>query len=280
MGAGASAGGQQYTITDEEMDIILSSARGAVTEATGGRIGSEAADVVFAQIIEKQLKLPPTSLKTMIDSVGKEDGEENAEENGEGEGAGGSEVLPPPSPRASVEEKKVIIEPNRISKEELSIALCNSGLISSSSDAASEQIDSLVLEIEAILGNKPTYVVSEKDGNIDWKALELLGDEKLMDEARETPAVNVAHSNSDHNSKALGMLGTVKAVDSKKVRNRLGSDMSTDQLKRQQLAEAASLHRSRDSNILHDIKNVVGDHMPKIHMPSMHIGGGSPGKTE
>ena len=105
----------------------------------------------------------------------------------------------------------------------LSIALCNSGLISSSSDAASEQIDSLVLEIEAILGNKPTYVVSEKDGNIDWKALELLGDEKLMDEARETPAVNVAHSNSDHNSKALGMLGTVKAVDSKKVRNRLGT---------------------------------------------------------
>ena len=81
---------------------------------------AQAADVVFAQIIEKQLKLPPTSLKTMIDSVSKEeDGEENAEENEEGAGAGGSEVLPPPSPRASVEEKKVIIEPNRISKEEL-----------------------------------------------------------------------------------------------------------------------------------------------------------------
>lgn len=41
MGAGASAGEGKYNITDEEMEVILSSARGAVTEATGGRIGTE-----------------------------------------------------------------------------------------------------------------------------------------------------------------------------------------------------------------------------------------------
>ncbi|GMH52243.1 hypothetical protein TrLO_g7220 [Triparma laevis f. longispina] len=213
----------------------------------------------------------------MIDSVGKEEAEDV---DGDGGADEANSNLPPPSPRAD-EEKKVVLEPNRISSEELSIALCKSGLISvggdGKADADAAQIENLVKEIETILGNKPSFVVSEKDAaNIDWKALELLGDEKLMDEAREAPAVNVSHSNSDHNKKALGMLGTVKAVDSKKVRNRLGSDMSTDQLKRQQMAEVAASHKGRESNILNDIKN----HLPEVHIPHISLPGmgGSPRK--
>jgi len=138
---------------------------------------------------------------------------------------------------------------------ELKEALSKSGIFAPaegmSEEDLSSQIGSLFDEIETILGNKPTYVVKEEDAkHVDWKALEMLGDENLMQKEKETPKIDAAHSGSDHSNKALQKLGTIKAVDSKKVRARLGSDMSTNQMKQQQLAEARERKKKKDKGML------------------------------
>ena len=135
----------------------------------------------------------------------------------------------------------------RLTQQELKDALNRSGLsFVGSSDPhevvdMDDQISNLFDEIEGILGNKkPTLVKKDDDqtGHVDWKALEMLGDESLIQKEKEKPKIDASHSGSDHSNKALQKLGTIKAVDNKKLRSRLGSDMSMDQIKQQQVAEA------------------------------------------
>lgn len=117
---------------------------------------------------------------------------------------------------------------------------------------ADTQISNLFDEIETILGNKKPTLLKESDkdgiGNVDWKALEMLGDESLIQKEKEKPKIDASHSGSDHSNKALQKLGTIKAVDNKKLRSRLGSDMSMDQIKQQQVAEARERKKKQDAN--------------------------------
>jgi len=93
--------------------------------------------------------------------------------------------------------------------------------------------------MEALIDQK------EHEERLHWKALELLGDEDLIQHQRELPP---DHSVS---SKALSKLGTSKAVESKKIRDRLGSDMSADATKRQQIAELRERKQSEKEQSQH-----------------------------
>ena len=100
------------------------------------------------------------------------------------------------------------------------------------------QVDALHEHIDKLIGKKE----DEEIARLNWKAIELLGDEDMAAQQRDLPPDH-AHT---PNSKALSKLGTVKAVESKKVRNRLGSDMSHDAVKRQQIAELREIKKKEE----------------------------------
>ena len=123
-----------------------------------------------------------------------------------------------------------------------------------------QQAEALFREIDSILGRKKPAAgggrgrlsliggLNDEEhkhhAGLDWKALELIGDERLMDEVRERPAIDV---HSHHASKAMQKMGTAKAVESKKIRDRLGSDMSTNQMHKMKVMELQERHK-RETN--------------------------------
>ena len=142
------------------------------------------------------------------------------------------------------DDTHTILEP-RISHDELRRALTTSGMadmMSSGGDLTAEQnlmLEALHAEIEAILGKKPSLVVKTSEVHehaLHWKALQLMGDENLVEHERERPAIDV---HSDKNAKAMQKMGTVKAIESKKIRDRLGSDMSSNQMHKMKVAEVS-----------------------------------------
>mmetsp|Transcript_19948 Transcript_19948/g.41686 ORF Transcript_19948/g.41686 Transcript_19948/m.41686 type:complete len:244 (-) Transcript_19948:51-782(-) len=243
MGAGASLG-DGVKLTSEEVEDIYNGAVGVVKDKVGDKLSEEAA---FIQVVESKFNIPDGKFLEFL----------------------GSATAAPKSPRADVEPPEaptIALVEARLTEAELKVALSRSGLSFvggepniSTEEGLNSQIGSLFAEIEAILGKKKPKIIekdAEESKNIDWKALNMLGDEKLIQKEKEKPKIDAAHSGSGHGNKALEKLGTIKAVENKKIRSRLGSDMSMDQVKQQQVAEAREKAKFSKRNLL---SKVVGE---------------------
>ncbi len=205
-------------------------------------------DALFIAMIERKFILPPGSFETFLANHlapatgGGGDGL-SVSSSGLHQGEGMQPVIEESHSRmlnnmVRVHESEAsehthhILEP-RLSHNELRSALTSAGFISEHQQEA--MLEKLYIEIETILGKKPAIVVQSTEVHShDWKALQILGDNDMIDQARSAGTIDV---HTDKNKKALQQMGTVKAIESKKIRDRLGSDMSTNQLHKMKIAE-------------------------------------------
>ncbi|GMI51886.1 hypothetical protein TeGR_g5813 [Tetraparma gracilis] len=256
MGAAASFGADDpagYTLSDEEVDSIFQQVSSAITPPEGGNITKEQ---MIAQMMERKFNLVQGSFRDYVSGKVPGSPRPPAAEGGADDEladlpSDGAEGSPAPAPAPAPVEQRVSAIQSRMSQLELTKAMSEAGIIhDGNEDQHAVLIEKLFKEIDGIMQNKKPEIVVEEETKLDWKALELLGDEKLITEEKERGVIDVTHDGSapdgghKSGSKALKLAGETKAVANKKIRDRLGSDMSHDQMKRQQMQAAAEKKKS------------------------------------
>jgi hypothetical protein len=253
MGSGASRPPpSNYQLTDDEVDTIYAKVTSSIGEQPDSNGLSQ--EDMLVQVVERKYGLQKGSFENLINS-GRESPRPPGDLSGDtappaaaAEGAAAAEEGGTASVQASedratdmpdMERSHTLIRAD-LSSLELAAAMRKTGVIKGDDAATNEMITALFGEIQSIMQGKPhTLVPTEEVPAINWKALEMMGDENLITEQKERGVVDVTHDAKGGGSKALKMVGEVKAIGNKKMRDRLGSDMSHDQMKRQQMMEAA-----------------------------------------
>jgi hypothetical protein len=251
MGAAASFGADDpagYTLSDEEVDSIFQQVSSAITPPEGGNITKEQ---MIAQMMERKFNLVQGSFRDYVSGKVPGSPRPPAADELADLPSDGAEGSPAPAPALAPVEQRVSAIQSRMSQLELTKAMSEAGIIhDGNEDQHAVMIEKLFKEIDGIMQNKKPEIVVEEETKLDWKALELLGDEKLITEEKERGVIDVTHDGSapdgghKSGSKALKLAGETKAVANKKIRDRLGSDMSHDQMKRQQMQAAAEKKKS------------------------------------
>ena len=265
MGAGASLPSGTYQLTPSEIDTVYSK----FTESL--RVDNEACDLtpeqVLGQVMEAKRGLPEGAVLRL---------------------AGGGDISagPPLSSEENTEVAKPLLPPtagnqgNSEPADDSSLLLSRSNSLRSlsttnrlksaflssellakvSGEDEEAMLAKLFAEISTIIDGKGTELVVEEKEGPDWKALEMLGDEKMMNAQKEKGVIDIQHAHHaacdasgghEHpqqkgGSKALQLAGESKAIANKKIRDRLGSDMSNTQMKKQQMQQVAENKKNRD----------------------------------
>jgi hypothetical protein len=257
MGAAGSVNSAAQLLNDDEVTQLMSCVRDAGTKKTmelknivePTAISDEAFDMSFIQLIEQRFNLeqnsfvglikPPSSPVIASESGADEISSVVMDEEGSEEKEVDEEEDEPPSP---LEEEYGIVH-STVTAEELSALMSSSGWPVDDSNA--DNITKLHTGMVELMMSKDHTIKKKSQVAADenWKAIELMGDERLFKEKRDAPLINAG------NAKALSKLGTTKAIESKKVRDRLGSDMSLNQVKKQAVYDLREKKRamSQDS---------------------------------
>jgi len=222
---GESGSTASYQLSSTDMDLIYEQSLQVIRSTCGftnGGEGNSQEHAVFVQIVEKKFDLTPGSFAELVATKGKKD--EDKDDDDVREDVGDEKPV-------DAKDQRSLSRP-RLSRAELTECMTLAGI--AGTDEA-HKLDALHEHIDQLMEKK------EKEERLNWKAIELLGDEDMAKHQRELPPEQMP------SSKALSKLGTVKAVESKKVRDRLGSDMSSDAVKRQQIAELREKKQSERS---------------------------------